>query len=341
MNKIVFIVLVVLVSSTSQAQNQLEDLLAAGIEDAQRFASGYISPATEGIIYNLSNGWIQTAQVKKPLKFEFSVIGNVSFVKEEHKSFTLNSNEYNNLYFRDGSMSKEVGTAFGENNPDVIVYAIVTDETGVFQEEVEFELPQGLASENVNMLPTAFLQARLGVFKATELKVRYFPKIDYEDVKTGLIGVGLQHEFTQWLPVEKVFPVAIAGFVGFTNFNGNFDFTDSQIIEGSNQQFEVRQNSWLFQIQASTKLKIINFYGGLGYVTGTSDFDVLGTYTVRAGTPLFETQSTFDDPFSVRNKVSGIKANLGTQLQLGFFSIFAEYNIAEYNTASAGIGFGI
>lgn len=341
MRKIVFIVLAVLMTTISNSQNQLEDLLAAGIEDAQRFTEGYISPAAEGVIYKLSNGWIQSAEVKKPLKFELSIIGNVSFVKDEHKSFTLNTNEYNNLYFRDGSISKEVSTAFGENNPDVIVYSIVTDDTGLFEEEVEFELPQGLASENINMLPTAFLQARLGIFKATELKVRYFPKVDYEDVKTGLIGVGLQHEFTQWLPAEKVFPLAIAGFVGFTNFNGNYDFTDSQIVEGANQQFEVRQNSWLFQLQASTKLPVINFYGGLGYVTGTSDFDVLGTYTVRAGTPLFESQRTFEDPFTVKNKVSGIKANIGTKLQLGFFGIFAEYNFAKFNTAAVGIGFGI
>tara|TARA_R110000850_G_scaffold241496_1_gene366125 strand:+ start:51802 stop:52827 length:1026 start_codon:yes stop_codon:yes gene_type:complete len=341
MKKIVFIVFAICFTAISHSQNQLEDLLAAGIEDAQRFSAGYISPAAEGMIFNLSNGWMQSAEVKKPLKFELSVIGNVSFVKDEHKSFTLNTNEYNNLYFRDGSISKEVGTAFGENNPDVIVYAIVKDDTGLFEEEVEFELPQGLGSENINMLPTAFLQARVGLFKATELKVRYFPKVDYEDVKTGLIGVGLQHEFTQWLPADKVFPVAIAGFIGFTNLNGSYDFTDSQIIEGTSQKFEVKQNSWLFQLQASTKLKVINFYGGLGYVTGTSDFDVVGTYTVRAGTPLFESQSTFEDPFSVRNKVSGIKANIGTQLQLGFFRIFAEYNLAEYNTAVAGIGFGI
>ncbi len=341
MKKLILVFITVFFCHNIHSQNQLEDLLAAGIEDAQRFASGYISPAAEGVIYNLSNGWVQSAEVKKPLKFELSVIGNVSFVKDEHKTFTLNTNEYNNLYFRDGSSSKEVATAFGENNPDVIVYAIVTDDTGVFEEEVEFELPQGLASENINMVPTAFLQARLGIFKATELKVRYFPKVDYEDVKTGLIGVGLQHEFTQWLPADKVFPVAIAGFVGFTNLNGNYDFTDSQIVEGANQQFEVTQNSWLFQLQASTKLPVINFYGGLGYVTGTSDFDVLGTYTVRSGTPLFESQRTFEDPFTVRNKVSGIKANIGTKLQLGFFSIFAEYNLAEFNTATAGIGFGI
>lgn len=326
---------------TTQAQNQLEDLLAAGVEDAQRFAAGYISPAAEGVIYNLSNGWIQSAEVKKPLRFEISLIGNATFVKDEKRSFTLNTADYNNLYFRDESGIKEVATAFGENNPNVRMYAIVTDGTGLFEEEVEFNLPQGLASENMNLLPSAFLQARVGIFKATELKIRYFPKIDYEDVKTGLIGFGLQHEFTQMIPAEKVFPVAISGFIGFTNFNGSFDFTDSQIIEGNSQRFDVKQNSWLFQVHASTKLPMINFYGGLGYVTGTSDFDVLGTYTVRAGTPLTETSSTFVDPFSIKNKVSGVKATLGTRLSLNFFSIYAEYNVAEYSTASAGIGFGI
>ncbi len=335
------VLLLLFVSMITSAQNQLEDLLAAGIEDAQRFSEGYISPAAEGVIYNLSNGWIQSAQVKKPLKFEISLIGNATFVKDEKRSFTLNASEYNNLYFRDESTSKNVATAFGENNPNVRMYAIVTDGTGLFEEEVEFNLPQGLASENMNLLPSAFLQARVGIFKATELKIRYFPKIDYEDVKTGLIGFGLQHEFTQMLPANKVFPVAISGFIGYTNFNGSFDFTDSQIIEGSRQRFEVKQNSWLFQLHASTKLPVINFYGGLGYVTGTSDFDVLGTYTVRAGTPLTETSSTFEDPFSINNKVSGVKATLGTRLSLAFFSIYAEYNLAEYSTASAGIGFGI
>lgn len=325
----------------TQAQNQLEDLLAAGIEDAQRFSEGYISPAAEGVIYNLSNGWIQSAQVKKPLKFEISFIGNATFVKDEKRSFTLNTADYNNLYFSDESASKNVATAFGENSPNVRMYAIVTDGTGLFEDEVEFNLPQGLSSENMNFLPSAFLQARVGIFKATELKIRYFPKIDYEDVKTGLLGFGIQHEFTQMLPADKIFPVAISGFIGYTNFNGSFDFTDSQIIEGSRQRFEVKQNSWLFQLHASTKLPVINFYGGLGYVTGTSDFDVLGTYTVRAGTPLTETSSTFEDPFSVKNKASGVKATVGTRLSLAFFSIYAEYNLAEYSTASAGIGFGI
>lgn len=327
--------------SVGSAQENLEDLLAAGIEDAQRFSAGYIAPAAEAMIYNLSSGWAQSAEVKSPLKFEISLVGNVAFIKDEHKTFTLNTSDYNNLQFRDGSTSKDVATAFGENDPDIIVFGVVTDESGVFTEEVEFILPQGLASANVNMLPSAFLQGRLGLFKATEIKVRYFPKIEQEDVKAGLFGLGLQHEFTQWLPVEKAFPIAIAGLIAYNNFNGEYDFTEDDIIEGENQRFEVKQNSWVFQLQASTKLPIFNVYGGLGFVTGTSDFNVLGTYRVRAGIPLFETTNEFNDPFSIKTKVSGVRGTVGAKLKLGFFGLHADYNIAEYSSASVGIDFGI
>lgn len=335
------IVFMLLAAFFSQAQNQLEDLLAAGIEDAQRFTSGYISPAAEGLIVNLSNGWVQTAKVKKPLKFEIQIIGNVTFVKEEKRTFTLNTEDYNNLFFSDGSTVKQVATAFGENNPDIQVFAVVADDSGLFEEEVEFNLPQGLASVDLSLLPTAFLQARVGVFKGTELKFRFFPKIDYEDVNSTFWGVGIQHDFTELLPVENIWPVHLSGFIGFTKFNGSFDFTDSQIVEGVRQRFEVNLNSWLFQLQASTKFPVLNFYGGFGYITGSSDFNVLGSFTVRAGTPITEVSSTFNDPFSVKSKTSGLKATLGTRLQLGFFSIYAEYNASEYSTASAGIGFGI
>lgn len=321
------------------AQENLEDLLAAGIEDAQRFSTSYITPATEGMMYNTSNSWIQSAEVKKPLRFEISIIGNATFVNDDKKNFTLQTSDYNNLQFRDGSSSKEVATAFGENNPDVIVFAEV--QNGVFNEEVEFVLPQGLASVNVNILPTAFLQGRVGLFKATELKVRYFPKIDREDIKTGLFGVGVQHEFTQWLPAESVFPVAISGLVAYNNLNANYDFTDDTIIEGENQQFDLKQNSWVFQVQGSTKLPVFNVYGGLGYVTGTSNFDVLGTYRVRAGIPLLETTNEFTDPFSVENKISGVRATLGAKLQLGFFGLHADYNLSEYSSFTVGTHFGI
>ncbi|MBT0607338.1 DUF6588 family protein [Aequorivita echinoideorum] len=338
MKKILFL-LGIMGSFSMNAQENLEDLLASGIADAQRFATGYISPAAEAMIYNTSNGWVQSAEVKSFLKFDIALVVNGTFVDDSQKTFILNTSEYNNLQFSDGSTTKEVATAFGENDPDISVFAEVKN--GPFTQQVEFNLPQGLASANLNILPAAFLQARLGILKATELKVRYFPKIEQQDVEVGIFGLGIQHEVTQWLPAEKVFPIAVSGFVGYNNLSGNYDFTESEIIDGDNQQFDVKQNSWIFQLQASTKWPIFNLYGGLGYVTGTSNFDVLGTYRVRAGIPLLETTSEFNNPFSVKTKVSGVRGSLGASLQLGFVGLHADYNFAEYDNASVGLHFGI
>jgi len=87
---------------------------------------------------------------------------------------------------------------------------------------------------------------------------------------------------------------------------------------------------------ASTRLPVINFYGGLGYITGKSDTDVLGTYQVQSG-PF---QTTYEDPFKISNKVSGVVANVGTKLKLGFFRLNADYNIGEFNTFTFGVNFG-
>ena len=337
--KNLFLICGLLVGTSTFAQNNLEDLIAAGIADAQRYAEGYISPGTEGMIHSMANGWIQSAEVKKPLRFDVSIVGSASFIKDEHKTFTVNTADYNNLRFRDGSTVKQVATAFGENESDIMVYSVVQD--GNFTTEVEFSLPQGLASVNMNVLPTAFLQGRIGVFKGTEVKLRYFPKIKQEDVEVGLFGVGLQHEFTTWLPAEKVFPVAISGIVAYTNVAAGFDFTNYEIVTGSNQRFDLNMNSWLFQIQASTKMKVVNVYGGLGYVSGNSDFKVLGTYKVVDGIPLNEITNEFTDPFTVKNTVSDFRATIGANLRLGFFGMHVDYNLAKFNNVSVGLHFGI
>ena len=331
-----------------QAQDNLDELLAAGAEDAQRFTEGYITPATEGLLWNTTTGWMNGAKVKKPLGFEFSVFASGTFIKDEQKSFNASASEYNNVEgFRtsdnpDGPLisSLDLATAFGENDPEVVAVINVENALG-FEDEVEVILPQGLGAENINILPTAFVQARLGIFKATEVKVRYFPNIEYENVTTGLIGIGLQHEISQWLPGSDVLPFRLSGLVAYTNTTGEYDFTDQGQIEGENQRFELKQNSYTFQLMASTKLPIINFYGGLGYVTGTSEFDILGTYRFRDPTLVIGGERTIEDPISITNDISGIRATVGLKLQLAFFGLHADYNLAEYNTASIGLHFGI
>src|SRR5690606_28129117 len=187
--------------------------------------------------------------------------------------FQMDASLYENISFQDGSTIKNVATSLGHNHPPVVIN--ITLDNGIFgNQEVELELPTGIGSQNINILPTAFLQAGFSPFKGTQLKARFFPKVDTEDVKVGYYGIGLQQEFTSWLPADKIFPIAISGVIAYTHLNGSYDFTDEGFVAGENQKFETKINTMLFQLLAGTKIKIINFYAGLGYITGKSNTDV-------------------------------------------------------------------
>ena len=325
--------LVVACSLQAMAQSDINDILAAGLNDAETFTTDYLSPATEGIMYSISNGWYNTADAKPLAGFEISIIGNMASFKnkEDKKAFDLNTADYENLKFVDGSNSKLVSTSLGDIEG---VRVFVEDENGLLREE--FELPSGLASEGVNFVPSAFIQASVGIIKGTELKARFLPKIKTDDFGMSMYGFGIQHEFTKHLPADKVLPIAISGVIGFTHLDASYDFTNSSIVAGQDQRLEIDANTWVFQAVVSTRLPIINFYGGLGYLSGKSTTNVLGTYTVQSG-PI---QETYVDPFSIDKNASGVTANIGTKLKLGFFRLHADYVIAEFNTVSFGVNFG-
>jgi hypothetical protein len=321
----------------SNAQENIDDLLAAGIADAKTFTTDYIAPASEGLAFGINNGWFNNAKTPHRFGFEISLIGNASFIKDDKKSFVFNVADYENVRFEDGSPSKVVATALGHNDPDITV--IVTYDDPIFgSQEAEITLPTGIGSTNLNLIPTAFLQASFSPFKGTQVKARYFPEINEQDTKIGLYGIGLQQDFTTWLPADKILPVAISGLVAYTHLNGSYDFTDSSLVEGENQQIQTKVNTLMFQLIVGTKLKIINFYGGLGYIDGKSTTDLLGTYRVSNGA-FFSDEIV--DPFSIKQDISGVKATVGAHLKLGFFSINADYTLATFDSASLGLNFSL
>ncbi|MEM9142628.1 MAG: DUF6588 family protein [Bacteroidota bacterium] len=319
------------------AQTDISDLFSAGLEDAERFTNDYLAPATEGAMHAISNGWYNSGEAKPLGGFEISIIGNASTFnnQENKKTFNMDTADYENLQFVDGSSSKLVSSALGDIE-GILVF--VEDEIAPgITERAEFELPSGLASEDINFIPSAFLQASVGIFKGTEIKARFLPKINTDDVSIGLYGGAIQHELTKHLPAEKLFPVAISAVIGYTHLDGTYDFTDTEIVDGTDQRIEVAMDTWVFQAVVSTKLPVINFYGGIGYLTGKSSTDFLGTYNVESG-PF--SNETYVDPFSLESSVSGIRTNIGAKLKLGFFRLNVDYTLADFNNLSVGLNFG-
>ncbi|MHA7055791.1 DUF6588 family protein [Aquimarina sp. M1] len=324
--------------SISYAQQNIDDLLAAGVNDAQRFTSDYLNPASDGLMYSMNNGWFNGAKAKKRFGFEISLVVNASFVGDDNKSFVLDPANYENLDFRDNpGVARPVATAFGDIQNVIVVVEGESTVPGLPPQDAEFELPTGLGESNINFVPTAFLQASLGLVKGTEIKARFFPKVKTNDAEVGFYGVGLQHEITSWLPADKLFPVAISGLIAYTHLDGSYDFTDTNIVQGEDQRFENDTNTWLFQVIGSTKLPVFNVYGGIGYLSGKSTTDLKGTYRVQSG---FVSSETIVDPFSVESEVSGVRGTLGAKVALSFFRVNIDYTFAEYSGLSFGLNFG-
>jgi len=326
----------ILAGAQLSAQNSVQELLNAGVGDAETFMSSYFKPGAAGALYAVNSGWYNSAKAKKFLGFEISVIGNVSFVGDDNKNFMLDVNDYSNIRLASGQNQVEVATIYGVNQPDVNVlidYVMPNGNT----ETMEIQLPQGAINQTLDALPAAFLQGSIGLFKGFELKARFIPKIEYDKVSTGLYGAAIQYEFTSLLPADKLFPVAVSGLIGYTNFDASYDL-DQGSIQAADPNINTSLSSFNFSAIASTNLPIINFYGGVNYMTGNAKTNLDGTYTFTEGALQGE---TIQDPLHIENSVDGVSATLGFNLKVAFVGLNASYSFQEYDAVSVGLNFGL
>lgn len=327
---------VLLFSIQVKAQDEIVEFLSSGVEDAQTFTQDYFSPATDAVINNMSNNWYTSGEVKSLFKFEVTIAGNMSFTSDESRRFTLNTNDYNNVSFVSGEQSQRVASALGANDTDISV--LIDGSDGA----LEVGLPQGLASENIDFMPGAYVQFGMGLPYHFEAKIRFLPEIKTQDVKVNLYGFGLQHEFTEWVPFLKHLPIGISGFVGYTKLKGTYDMTgtSSLFVSYDDQLIDADINSWHYAAIVSTKLPVLNFYGSLGYVSGKGTTALKGTYEFTDGIQDIQDLGQFKNPFSVASDVSSFKALVGARVKLGFVGINAAYSVQDFNTLSVGVSFG-
>ncbi len=323
------------------SQVNIDQILEIGIKNAQTFSKDYFAPAGESLINATSNGWYSTAAAKDLFRFEIGIIGNMTFVRKEKHSFNLNSNDYTNVTFKEGSFIQTVANVYGENSKDVVI--VFNDGSSG---NLEITLPDGIGKSGVNFMPTGFVQASVGIFRATEFKIRFLPKIKtVNDTSTQLVGFGIQHELTKWITGWDKLPIKFSGIFGFTNLKASYDFSKDKAldgtgrkIDGTGQKIIFNTNSWLLSTIVSTKLPVINFYAGLGYYKGSSTTDLKGTYLIDKEGSI--TKTILDDPISIDHKSSGLKATFGSRLSLGFFRINLDYTLQNYNNLSLGLNFG-
>ena len=169
------------------------------------------------------------------------------------------------------------------------------------------------------------IQLGVGVIKGTDLEVRYIPKQNVEDdASIELFGIGGMHDITQWLPGEKLFPVGLSIFAGYTQLK-----TEIFLDKDAGQSMQLQADSFMGQVIVSKDILVFTPYVGLGYASAKVRSDV-GRYETEDEVLVDPIQFNYDD--------GGFRGNVGLMIQLAVVTISGEYAFQEYDTYSVGFG---
>ena len=336
MNKLLNFIICIFIVQVSSAQIDLSTVLEGGVDDAELFLENYLEPMPAGFGYGLNGGWYNTAKTHKRFGFDISVISSVSFVPTSKEYFTFNNAEYTNIKLTDPSISTaKIPTLLGplsgagaENNRPLLKF---THSDG--NDDISISAPPGLGlKEDIgyNVIPSATIQGGIGLFKHTDLKIRYIPEIKTNDSEFSAFGLGIMHDIKRWLPFINKLPLDMSALIAWNNVKSKVSLNSD---EERKQAVQFDTNSLTFQLVASKKLSIFTFYGGVGASSFISNVSLLGKYETD--------NKVYTDPIDLNFKSETLRSNLGLRIKLLLLTISADYAFQEYSTFTAGIGFSI
>ncbi len=332
LKKIAFLLFLLLsLKLSAQDDFDIKSYLVLGVEAAEDLASIYLEPLSEGLLYGLTGAWNNTARIKQKWEMDIGLVANGSFVPNEKLSREIDISAIDNLEVLGGGSLVRIPTILGSKESEV---TFVATRNG---EEFIFDAPTGIGLVSTNLLPNAFIQASLGLPMNSEFSLRFFPKLSIEDASIGVIGFGLKNELTQSFKSLGELPLAISVFAAFSRLDADYDFETDGFVTGESQSIDASLNSWLFEILTSTKFPIWNIYGGLGYVTGRSNYVLEGTYIISTQ----EETIQFENPFDVQASISGLRGSLGTSVRLNRFKINLDYTFQGFNNLAFGLHYNL
>jgi hypothetical protein len=339
-----------LFSSVGFSQLFDSDFLRAAPDDAVKFLQTYITPWTNAFGAGLNGSWYNSAKPHKLGGFDITLGINVGVVPSSDKTFDISSLGLSSSLSGSGSTPTIAGPKDGGQT-------MTYSQGGVTL--ATFETPPGT---NWKFVPAPTVNIGIGLPLGTELKARFMPKISIGDGDVGLWGIGLMHSIMQYIPGNKLLPLDVSLFAGYTRLKGNIGL-DLPPDPSFSQNFSTINPSTAFSDQglsttisalnisaiASVNLPVISFYGGLGYSKTSTLAELKGNFptpqliTPGAGVPYVEYNDsgviTGDEfPKIDINSFSGLRANIGFRIKLAIVTIHADYTRANYNVLSTGLG---
>ena len=341
-------------SGNFKSYGQIEEIgnmLAGGTENAKILLQPYITPAVNAFGAALSGGWYNTAEPHKLGGFDITFTANVSMIPKKYQTFLID-NEGLSLLKLGASESNETPTiAGGKANGPQLVYNLPGTP---IDNQPAFNMPNGL---NTRWVPAPMVQVGVGLIKGTDVMFRFCPNIKIKGNEIGIWGIGGRHDIKQWIPGLKKLPVfKMSIMYGFTKLHTFVGMNIDKASIGANSLAGEETNTWEDQymkvwvksqtanLLLAADLKVVTFYGGIGFVTTKTNLKMVGDFpsvTLSGAEPVVV---AITDPLNmeIKNKDGSVtkpRFNAGIRFKLAIVTIHFDYSWANYSVLTAGLGF--
>lgn len=334
--------------SNSSSDDGFSQLIKSSPGDATKLLQAYAEPMFKGFGTGLNSGWNNTAATKKLLHFDLRISAAVAQVPTSEQTFDVTKIGLSS-HLKPADPNKTIAPTFGNNNDvEGPKMNIMSDNGSTVVSS--FTLPKGV----FNYVPAPNIQLTIGLVHHTDLTIRTVPKINLGDDagSVGMIGFGIKHDIIQDFAkkVPKPFDLAIAVNYNRINYTKTLDVkpdagsapATGQPGDFSTQRIEAHFGGVNVQAIISKRLLFFTPFLAVAYQTASTDLGVLGNYPIASTNPAAPNQYiTVTDPVHINEtSVSGMRADVGFQLNLAILRIFASVSSGQYISGNAGIGLG-
>jgi hypothetical protein len=264
-------------------------------------ATNYTTPLSTFLGTYFNSGGYYTAHVPSTFGFKLSIIGMYTFIPTSQQSFTSNPGI-------DGYSGEDTGTFFGGQGAVTLG-------------------PQGFAvypfGFDASSIPSGIIQIS-GSLVGLEVMLRYFPKLKFNDVETGLLGIGVKYSISQFIPAS---PVDIAVQVLYNNLT--FDYVgdvDENFFKSESKNIAVNAHA------SKTFSGMFTLYGGLQYESSTFDVE----YYFRDPSGLYPDIADTNQKIEVEGD-NNFRVTAGGAVKLAAIVFNVDFNVTSQFTIVGGI----
>lgn len=352
---LIFIAVLTVTAFKASAQNSsnggFDQLIKSSPTDVMKLMDAYAEPLFKGFGVGLNSGWNNTAATKSFLHFDLRITANYAMVPTVDKTFDVTKIGLSSHLTPDASSPTNIAQSFGGDKGAANPILRINDDNGA--KIGSFTMPKAILSG----IPAPNIQLTVGLLRNTDLTVRATPTIDLgtDAGKVNMIGFGIKHDLIQDFVGKglfKPFDLAIAFNYNHLGYTNNLNITPSGTpapgqptnADFSNQQINAGFNAINIQAIISKKLLFFTPFASVGYQSSKTNFAVNGNYPVQStAAGQGNNYVVISNPVTINEtSVSGMRGDVGFQLNLAVFRLYAAYSVSGggYNSVNGGIGFG-